>query len=974
MLSFQGLSSLITIILVIRVETAPTVSHGLRNDVEIPEVLLEVSKRAAGANDGHDHYQGKRVKRVPAIAAEKALEIGGEMAAKVADKLIDKIGEAGDRAAGYLENGASVDIQPQNGFVSEDMFAAPAWHIETGINSEDKGAESNGIAYTYPMGIGPMMMNGCWGTGYQPGDACYQSRVPSKSTCVNKIDGAAIIGVGFDGRGEYSPNSRKMSIIQIKCESLSTYDGYDVPDTMNVHGIYETKTEMMTYKDRDEYTSHLQEEAGVSGSYSFLSAGVSAAYGTATTSNQQQYLSIMDMDIIRYEIFKDVVTPNDLTPAFLQEFMDLPTSYMVSGAPYKFQDFILRWGTHYIKSGEFGGRLEIRKVASASHYSSQEEFATESKVDFDNFFSSFHAKSSTKSGSTSTKQSSYSSTSILAIGGSQEIAALVTDEGSPTIKTDIVNWLNSIPDYPKAFKFGMGPITDLLYFNPSDIFPTTDYGQCGARDDLKTDSSTGKKYYEVEKLVANVTVTSKVYCYYRTKDHFLTEITQKRKALQTAISIYMSEGLVSKEDMTISAGSSYCDIDYTGNDGDSSTPDWTYMSSGSSFTVVFDMKEDLKDSARIMKIKKDEVIGLHYYGEMWFVEGSDGIARLADGYGNGGSRDLNNKKISVDGLVLTFIPGTKMLMLMDDDYEASLIEWPQLKIGLKGHYLARVEWPMSLRSANAEEKNFMNAAVTSLPCNVHWSNIQTFDIMKDGVCTFFSAVSEGTIFVVFASVPRDRSTWYYVEISPSAASIHKNNRVLTQTSNWNARGLGDATLHQNYFVCVEFLKYERATLIEYGKYMGDENERIIYLSYKDKHSPIKPVFYAFGSGSKDVTVFQVNLPRRQPPTSRAQCGPGTQYQADSKLCVLNCHPSCHPDYGCVISQSGQPSPTLCNECRNIRKTMGTKFECTDFCPIATIVQNGKSVCPCKWFNGECLTRCPLDTELDSDTSQCGITG
>ncbi|XP_077985119.1 uncharacterized protein LOC144439759 [Glandiceps talaboti] len=150
------------------------------------------------------------------------MEIGGEMASKVAEELIDKIGDAGDRAAGYLENGASVDIQPQNGFMSEDMLAPPAWHIETGVNSGDNGQESKEDYYSYPMGVGPVMMNGCWGTGYKEGDPCFESRVPSKSTCVNMIDSAAFIGVGFDGRGEYSPNSRKMSIIQRNCAGLAT--------------------------------------------------------------------------------------------------------------------------------------------------------------------------------------------------------------------------------------------------------------------------------------------------------------------------------------------------------------------------------------------------------------------------------------------------------------------------------------------------------------------------------------------------------------------------------------------------------------------------------------------------------------------------------------------------------------------------------------------------------------------------------
>ena len=38
----------------------------------------------------------------------------------------------------------------------------------------------------------------------------------------NMIDGAAFMGVGFDGRGEYSPESRKMSIVQRSCAGKAT--------------------------------------------------------------------------------------------------------------------------------------------------------------------------------------------------------------------------------------------------------------------------------------------------------------------------------------------------------------------------------------------------------------------------------------------------------------------------------------------------------------------------------------------------------------------------------------------------------------------------------------------------------------------------------------------------------------------------------------------------------------------------------
>ena len=52
----------------------------------------------------------------------------------------------------------------------------------------------------WPMGVGMALMNGCYGSGYLPGDPCYVYVRPADN-CPNLIDAAAFIGVGFDGRG-----------------------------------------------------------------------------------------------------------------------------------------------------------------------------------------------------------------------------------------------------------------------------------------------------------------------------------------------------------------------------------------------------------------------------------------------------------------------------------------------------------------------------------------------------------------------------------------------------------------------------------------------------------------------------------------------------------------------------------------------------------------------------------------------------
>lgn len=86
---------------------------------------------------------------------------------------------------------------------------------------------------------------------------------------------------------------------ECSCFAFFRYDGLDVPDTMNVHGIYDTSASLVTFESREEYQKQLQQEAGVSGSYFGFSAGVKEAWGESTASSRQKYMAVMDVDVDR---------------------------------------------------------------------------------------------------------------------------------------------------------------------------------------------------------------------------------------------------------------------------------------------------------------------------------------------------------------------------------------------------------------------------------------------------------------------------------------------------------------------------------------------------------------------------------------------------------------------------------------------------------------------------------------------------
>ena len=140
------------------------------------------------------------------------------------------------------------------------------------------------------------------------------------------------------------------------------------------------------------------------------------------------------------------------------------------------ENFIQRWGTHYIKSAKFGGQLQIRKTKQAKQGQKKTEFAVEMEMEYKTLFSSVGAKYSQKNGYQQREQVKTSSTSIMAQGGSQEIASILSDAYSPTFKAEFKEWLQSIPRYPKAFKFLMGSIVDLVNFRSHDLFPEEKVG------------------------------------------------------------------------------------------------------------------------------------------------------------------------------------------------------------------------------------------------------------------------------------------------------------------------------------------------------------------------------------------------------------------------------------------------------------------------------------------------------------------
>lgn len=179
----------------------------------------------------------------------------------------------------------------------------------------------------------------------------------------------------------------------------------------------------------------------------------------------------------------------------------------------------------------------------ATQTSSKAQFAAEMEAEYRGLFASAGAKSSTEGGAESRELNKFTSTSVIAQGGSQEIATILSDVYSPNFKQSFKEWLQSIPAYPKAFRFLLGTIADLVNFRANDLFAgeTVDWGCEGHGKDLQeeqTEEGTRKFYTVTEN-----GKTEKFYCPFQDRGELDTALSKRRASLKRAIEIYMEEVL-----------------------------------------------------------------------------------------------------------------------------------------------------------------------------------------------------------------------------------------------------------------------------------------------------------------------------------------------------------------------------------------------------------------------------------------------
>ena len=182
------------------------------------------------------------------------------------------------------------------------------------------------------------------------------------------------------------------------------------------------------------------------------------------------------------------------------------------------------------------------------------------------------------------------------------------------------------------------------------------------------------------------------------------------------------------------------------------------------------MKEDLKDSKNgDVVIPKNMARRIRFLDNRWFTDDGKKVLHLYNGFNNGGSGNPKNRKISVLGLVLSFEEKTGNLVLTDSDFEESKKIFPDLSISMKDSIIGQVETDYGQA---VRRRSDVEAAPKINTCNVLFSNALRFD-PTGGKCLHFTAITEGTMYVMFAVSPAKAESRYTVRIANDRVDIYK---------------------------------------------------------------------------------------------------------------------------------------------------------------------------------------------------------
>jgi hypothetical protein len=175
----------------------------------------------------------------------------------------------------------------------------------------------------------------------------------------NPIPGSEMLGYGFNIFGTYDFDSATRPLFDLGTpEPYEAANGktYNRPSRVAVGGG-ESSASAYSFDSADQFASHFQSSAGISGSYGAFSASFSSAYQSDQQSSSQYSWALVESKVLSWSVTLDASAANVRPHVHSDpDFSSLPSTYSPENA-HLFFAFFNKFGTHFISEIDVGGTL-----------------------------------------------------------------------------------------------------------------------------------------------------------------------------------------------------------------------------------------------------------------------------------------------------------------------------------------------------------------------------------------------------------------------------------------------------------------------------------------------------------------------------------------------------------------------------------------------------------------------------------------
>ncbi|HEU5383671.1 MAG TPA: MAC/perforin domain-containing protein, partial [Ktedonobacteraceae bacterium] len=210
-----------------------------------------------------------------------------------------------------------------------------------------------------------------------------------KQTMVDLIPGYDYIGRGFDVFGTFDVRSlaQKQRLFNTSTPSEQTYTlgerAYTVPENTAVLEVKSQGGQTVFFSQKSDVSEFFSAQAGIEGNYLAFSGAFEAAFGSIAKSVSEYQFGMFYLTTDGFAV--EVVEANEanLLPSVKADpdFANLPMEYTTDNE-YLFFRFFAKYGTHFVRSVNLGGRLLYSVAIDKSYQFSQQDFETRLNAEY----------------------------------------------------------------------------------------------------------------------------------------------------------------------------------------------------------------------------------------------------------------------------------------------------------------------------------------------------------------------------------------------------------------------------------------------------------------------------------------------------------------------------------------------------------------------------------------------------------------